>query len=155
VEPAWGLAPLFSVADDFNDKRKDPSIWCRKDDAGHAGVLTERRHRLEYTVDRPTRRWDYAGWPLVSGTPYDITWATNATAAPVDHVALSWSRDGGRSWMPIDTSADPGDDGSFTWTPSVAVQKTSCKVRLMLRDGAGKNLGADTSNGVFTIDPAP
>jgi hypothetical protein len=90
---------------------------------------------------------------LTSGTTYTITWQKNGTKNPVDKIKLSYSKDGAGSWFPI-TSLQ-GEAARFDWpVPPVKVIKTNCKVRVVLKDGNGKNAGSDVSDGYFTIQPA-
>jgi hypothetical protein len=68
-------------------------------------------------------------------------------------VQLSYTKDG-KTWIPITTLS--GNPGSYTWTvPAVPADKTKCKVKLVLKDAAGNNLGSDISDNFFTISPAP
>ena len=94
--------------------------------------------------------------PLTSGGEHTITWATNATKTPVDHIVLSYTLNNGRRWMRIDTAADSVDDGSFIWNvPNVPNQKNNCKVKIVLKDASGNTVGSDVSDGVFTIQTSP
>jgi hypothetical protein len=91
---------------------------------------------------------------MTSGGQHTITWKTNTTAAPVDHIVLSYTLNNGLTWKKIDTTADSGDDGSFLWNvPNVATQKDNCKVKIVLKDSSGNTVGSDLSDGVFTIQP--
>ena len=73
----------------------------------------------------------------------------------VDHVELFYRLGSKLEWKPINTGADPSDDGSFLWTvPKVASEKKNCKVKIVLKNASGKTLGSDVSDGVFTIRPA-
>jgi hypothetical protein len=94
--------------------------------------------------------------PITSGGQHTITWKTNTTIAPVDHIVLSYTLNDGLTWKTIDTTADSVDDGSFVWNvPDVSNQKNNCKVKIVLKDASGKTVGSDVSDGVFTIQLAP
>ncbi len=81
-----------------------------------------------------------------------ITWYTNATRNPVDHVKLFYSKDGGVTWNLI-TTLD-GNPESYVWeVPSVLKIRARCKVRAVLKDGDRNSVGADASDDYFTIQP--
>jgi len=84
-----------------------------------------------------------------------ITWVTNPNVANVDHIVLSYTLNNGLIWKKIDTTSDPSDDGSFTWTtvPVLGQTKTKCKVMIVLKNAAGKTLGSDVSDAPFSIGP--
>ena len=88
---------------------------------------------------------------LTSGDSYQITWKTNALLRAVAKVVLSYTSDGGTTWVPITTLA--GNPKSYGWTPAVSTKKTHCKVRVILKDARGKTLASDASNAIFTITP--
>jgi hypothetical protein len=89
---------------------------------------------------------------MTPGTNFDVTWVANRTIRPVASVNLSYSLDGGATWKKIDMSADPSNDGSFSWTiPPVTTDKTKCKVKILLKDSANNSVGSDMSDSVFTI----
>jgi len=92
---------------------------------------------------------------FASGEQPAITWTTSPHVTSVHHVVLSYTLNNGLDWRKIDTSADPSDDGSFIWTVTVVSKtKSSCKVKIVLKDAAGNTLGSDVSDAVFTINPA-
>ncbi|OGW56065.1 MAG: hypothetical protein A2Y81_00915 [Nitrospirae bacterium RBG_13_43_8] len=95
---------------------------------------------------------------LVSGHTSQIKWTANATKNPVAKVDLSYTKDGGATWLPIVSLTDSAytDVGShsFDWKPKAAQEKTSCKVKVELKDRSENILAEDTSNGYFTIRPA-
>jgi hypothetical protein len=94
--------------------------------------------------------------PLTSGGQHTVTWTTNATKAPVDHIVLSYTLNNGRTWKRIDTTADSADDGSVIWNvPDVTSQKNNCRVKIVLKDISGNTVGSDASDGVFTIQLPP
>jgi hypothetical protein len=90
---------------------------------------------------------------LTSNTLHDIRWETGSTAASVASVELYYTRDGAVTWIKLPVTIQ-GNPGRYTWT--VPPKKgTQCKVKVVLKDGAGKTLGNDVSDGFFTIRPAP
>jgi hypothetical protein len=92
------------------------------------------------------------GEQLTSNVTHTITWTTNGTSIPVDHIVLSYTLNNGETWKTIDTSGDPLDDGSFDWpVPSVNGTKEKCKVKIVLKDAQGKTVGSDVSDEKFTI----
>jgi hypothetical protein len=83
-----------------------------------------------------------------------ITWQTNVTAAEVTTVKLSYTLNGGLTWNPIETLTV--NEGTYDWTlPTVKADKTKCKVKVVLKDGSGKTVGSDVSDGFFAIQPSP
>ncbi len=98
---------------------------------------------------------------FVPGDSPPIIWTTNKTKSDVAQVKLSYTKNGGTTWLPIATLTDPASiaEGSHTyetWTvPAVASPKTKCKVKVILKDASGKTVGKDVSDGYFTIQPAP
>ena len=94
------------------------------------------------------------GEQLTSNSTHTITWTTNGTSVPVNHIVLSYTPNNGQTWKTIDTSGDPLDDGSFDWpVPQVNGIKGKCKVKIMLKDDSGKTVGKDLSDETFTISP--
>jgi hypothetical protein len=91
---------------------------------------------------------------VTSGGTWPITWTTNGTTTLVDSVKLTYTLDNGLTWKPIMTL--PGDPQSHVWNvPTVKADKTKCKVKVVLRDGAGKTVGSDMSDYTFTITNGP
>jgi hypothetical protein len=92
------------------------------------------------------------GETLLSNTSYIITWTTNKTKRSVNRVKLSYTLNDGMTWKSITTLS--GNPGIFDWTlPTVRSLKTKCKVKVVLRDGSGDNVGSDVSDAYFTISP--
>jgi hypothetical protein len=92
------------------------------------------------------------GDPLISGTTHTITWGTNSTIRPAVSVKLYCTTNGGTTWKEIDPAVAKTDTGSYDWTvPAVTTPRTKCKVKVVLKDSAGKTVGSDTSDANFTI----
>jgi hypothetical protein len=95
------------------------------------------------------------GETLTSGDSLSITWTTNDTKNPVEKVILFYTKNGGVTWKPITTITD-SNPGSFDWTvPTVIKEKTTCKVKVILKDANDKIVGSDISDYYFVIQPAP
>jgi len=90
-----------------------------------------------------------------SGGLWEITWTTNTPKNPVSSVKLYYTLDNGLTWKPIITLTE--NTGSYSWqtVPTVARDKTKCGVRVVLKDGAEKVVGSDTSDSTFTITHGP
>lgn len=87
-----------------------------------------------------------------SGNPYAIQWVTRSTKGTVKKVKLSYTKDGGTTWIPIITLT--GNPESYEWTiPPVTAEKAKCKVRVVLKDSAGNTLGSDVGDDFFTLSP--
>ena len=83
---------------------------------------------------------------------YPITWVTNDTKNPVANTKLYYTMNGGTTWNLIATLS--GNPGSYTWyIPQVNVKKEKCKVKVVLKDAAGRTVGSDKSDRNFTITP--
>jgi hypothetical protein len=92
------------------------------------------------------------GETLKSGNTWTIKWVTNKTVRPVAKTVLKYTINGGTTWKAIKTLT--GNLGGYNWTvPSVLSTKTRCKIKVILKDASGVNVGADVSNKVFTIQP--
>ena len=90
---------------------------------------------------------------LTSGATHTITWTTNETKAEVTKVKLLYTKNGGDTWIKIDTLTG-GDPGTYEWlVPSVNKVKTECRVKVELKDAQGNIVGKATSDSYFTIEP--
>ncbi len=94
---------------------------------------------------------------MSSGATHEMTWITNETMALVTDVSLFYSTNGGLKWKKTYGTYVVGTNGgSASWSlPNVSKSKTKCKVKVVLRDGSGKKVGSDTSDGYFTISADP
>jgi hypothetical protein len=86
---------------------------------------------------------------LKSGNTSTIQWTTNITIRPVAKTVLKYTVDGS-TWNAIKTLT--GNPGSFNWKVPAA-SSTKCKVKVILKDASGANIGTDISNKFFTIQP--
>jgi hypothetical protein len=81
---------------------------------------------------------------------WPITWTTNGTKKDVASVKLTYTLDNGVTWKPI-TTIKGGDPEYYLWNNVPTVEKTKCKVKVVLRDATGKTVGSDISDSTFTI----
>ena len=89
-----------------------------------------------------------------SGDAITITWATHATKKPVARTFLYYTKDGGITWNLIRSLKGDPDPRSFEWiVPSVKKVKPSSKIKVVLKDANGNNLGSDASDSYFVISP--
>jgi hypothetical protein len=93
------------------------------------------------------------GDSVKSGAKQSITWTTNTTKRLVAKVKLSYTKDGGVTWIKIETRS--GDQGFYDewFVQKVENPKYKCKVRVELKDQNGIVLAKDASDGYFTILP--
>jgi len=103
------------------------------------------------------------GNKLYSEATEILTWRVNATKEEVASVKLSYTRNNGITWLPIETLRPPittpnsimgpvWPPTSYEWTvPPVPATKSKCKVKIVLKSAKGVTLGSDMSDGVFTI----
>jgi hypothetical protein len=111
-----------------------------------------------FTIEVLKLEYPNGGEPaFASGHDITITWTTHATIRPVTQVKLFYSLDKGVTWNPFLSQPVLGSDPESHTVQLPAVQKTksNCKVKVVLKDASGKNVGSDVSDGVFTIEPAP
>ena len=121
-------------------------------DANNIQVASDTSNRM-FTIEVVKLTSPNGGETLTSGTPYAVTWTTNATARAVTATALWYSMDGGSTWKLARQIA--GNPGVFQWTPpAVNGAQTQCRVKVVLKD-SNVILASDISNGVFTINNAP
>ncbi len=93
------------------------------------------------------------GEVYTSGEVQTITWDTNTTVASVDSVLLQYTKNGGTTWIDIDTVQ--GDPRTYDWTvPDVNAEKPESKVKIKLRKANGDVIGVDASDDYITIRPA-
>ncbi len=92
------------------------------------------------------------GETLKSGATSTVRWITHKTIRPVAKTVLKYTINGGTTCKTIKTLT--GNPESYNWTiPSVPSTKSKCKVKVILKDASGVNVGTDVSDKVFTIQP--
>jgi hypothetical protein len=94
------------------------------------------------------------GEVLRQGSAWSIGWKSFETIRPVAKTKLLYSTNGGTTYNLIKTfTGDPGATNvSYSWTvPNVS--STKCKVKVVLKNASGINVGVDVSDKVFTIQP--
>jgi hypothetical protein len=89
------------------------------------------------------------GETLTSGNTSTIQWTTYKTIRAVAKTVLKYTTNG-TTWKAIKTLT--GNPGSFNWKVPDA-SSTKCKVKVILKDEDGANIGTDISNNFFTIQP--
>jgi len=89
------------------------------------------------------------GGTLKPANTWTIRWVTNKTIRPVAKTVLKYTTDG-TNWKPIKTLT--GNPGNFNWKVPAA-SSTKCKVKVILKDTNGANVGTDVSDKFFTIQP--
>jgi Zn-dependent metalloprotease len=87
--------------------------------------------------------------PLTGEVDTDITWTTNITKVDVASVKLYYTINGGTTWKWI-FSYFGSNPGTHTWTVP-AINKTNCKVKVVLQDDKGNTIGSDVSDATFAI----
>jgi hypothetical protein len=89
------------------------------------------------------------GETLKTGSTWTIRWVSHETIRPVAKTVLKYTTDG-TAWKTIKTLT--GNPGIYSWTVP-PVSSTRCKVKVILKDANGVNVGSDVSDKVFTIQP--
>jgi hypothetical protein len=94
-----------------------------------------------------------AGDRVARGMPRTISWDTHITD-PVASVLIKYTLNGGKKWKKAgELNWNPG---AFTWdVPYVKREKRKCRVRIFLRNAAGRVIAADSSDGYFTVTTGP
>ena len=96
------------------------------------------------------------GGEVLQPGPFDIAWEIYETIRDVTKVQLSYTTNGGITWIPIPIGVPPQNYGpgsySESWTvPSV--DKNRCTVKVVLKDAQGATIGSDKSDSLFKIQP--
>jgi len=100
---------------------------------------------------------------LTLAPPYGINWRLNDVKKIIAKARIEISKDGGATWKKaVIAEGNPilnpveGQEYQLTWTvPDVGKTKTKAKVRVLLFDKAGNEIGRDQNDVPFTIYPAP
>ncbi len=87
---------------------------------------------------------------LKSGITWTVTWKTNETIRPISKVKLFYTTNGGNIWTLI--KAFKTNPDRYNWQVPYA-SSSSCKVKVVLQDSRGVNIGKDVSDRFFTIQP--
>ena len=118
-------------------------------DAGGADLGSDESDG-DFVVEVVRLKLPAAGAVFTSGRRARIAWKTNATRKPVTTATLTYSLNGGASWLPLATLS--GNPGFFFWRPpAVAHPRTRGVIRLVLRGSSGRQLGTDDSDYFFTL----
>jgi hypothetical protein len=122
-------------------------------------VVGSDRSAKPFTIEGVKLIQPNGGEVLRSGDPYSIQWEINGTKSAVTKVNLSYTTDGGVSYVLIESipTNDPGTRPwgmSRPWTPpTVKSEKTKCKVKVVLYGTKNIILGSDVSGNYFKILP--
>lgn len=126
---------LIGIEDYYNDKKMSEDISS-----------------APFKIDVVALTSPNGGDLVPSGGIWPITWTTNGTTDTVDSVKLTYTLDNGLTWKPIPKLS--GNPGTHLWdVPAPKVEKTKCKVKVVLKDVEGKVIGSDMSDTTFTITP--
>ena len=97
------------------------------------------------------------GISLNYGETYNITWTTHATSSPVETVVIQYTQNSAAvpvTWKRIASFRAGRYPGRYPWrVPDLARKKTKCRVKVVLKDAYGRNVGEDASDNNFTIKP--
>jgi len=89
------------------------------------------------------------------GIPFPITWKTGATKNVVAETQLFFTLNNGGTWKLI-TAPLPENPETYGWNvPLLKATKTKCRIKVVLKDVAGKTVASDTSDATFTINSSP
>jgi hypothetical protein len=135
---------------------KNTQLRCRVKVIGYdsKGVKAgEDRSDSTFTIQGVRVTSPTAGLSLTSGVTGTITWETIGTLGAVQDTLIYYSKNGGTSWSLIATV--PENLGSYSWSvPATSTAKSTCKVKVVLRDSKKIILTTDVSAGFFAIQPS-
>jgi glucose/arabinose dehydrogenase len=147
----WGLRP---VATGFKRRLlKDTSLAISTFGEGEDGSIyvtdyaTGVIHKIIETVTVLTPN---GGETIPAGTQRLIEWSKGPEITAVN---LHFSVNNGLTWRLIERNVQ---ENTFLWdVPVLGKTKTACRIRVTGLDGAGKQVGRDRSDKVFTIQRIP
>lgn len=146
-------SPEYSYID-WNKGADDDILWwyiVRSVDVN--GVEEQNTNAVPEPGDIPTislSRPD-GGEVFEAGTYENIEWTTEMGGAPIDHVNLGYSINGGLTWTTI--ASEIPDSGVYSWLVPDE-DSTECMVRAAVVDTQGLS-GVDISTHYFTIESLP
>ena len=118
-----------------------------QNDTGH--VLAERAVTANLPIVNVT--FPNGGESLTIGNNYTITWEANDLDGDELTYLVSYSRDGGKAWIPL---ADELNQTHYVWNTSTLIAGDKDLIKVIATDGI--NTGEDESNGTFTtLDLVP
>ena len=106
-----------------------------------------------FTIEAVTITSPTSADALSAGTPHTIIWTSFGPAATADSFKLLYTKNNGITWTEIHKPVPgEGNPGNYLWDsiPAVNVPKTNSRVKLILKDAAGKTIGRALSD-FFTI----
>ena len=87
----------------------------------------------------------------MSGDTTLLAWQANKTAADVAKVVFSYSLDNGATWKRRGETV-PAQDNALVWkVPGISGVTGRARIRVVLKDATGRNLGSDVSDSRLTI----
>ena len=86
---------------------------------------------------------------LWSGEYIEIQWQTFGLNATVAKTVVQYSTNGGQTWNNIKTEI--GNPGSVRWYIPSDINSPICRVRIIFKDSAGKNIAITETDAVFAI----
>lgn len=88
------------------------------------------------------------GGTCSKGLPFNVTWTTNGTKAPVSSSKVFYSFNGGSTWK---LASGTGTLSNFSWdVPSPAGMKNNARIKVVLKDSGGRKVGLAVSE-VFSV----
>lgn len=130
---------------------KKPKCFVKVVAKNTAGkVIGQDLSNRPFTIDVLKLVAPNGGETLKAQSRYLIRWRTYALTRPVAKVLLQYSINGGKRWKTFKTFMGK-NPGRFRWAVP-KVSSTNCKIRILLKDSNGKNIAADASDKVFTIE---
>jgi hypothetical protein len=154
AEGVTGTGYLWHVPDPRGDK-EETRVRVTGYDLFYKKVGRDRSNaKFDIKVVRVTS--PVGGEELISDDPtlFPITWDTYVTDRPVARVEVYFIKNGGTGGKRIGLIKDT-NPGLFSWKiPIVKQPKNRCRIKVVLKDAAGRKLGTDISPD-FTINPLP
>jgi PKD repeat protein len=120
-------------------------------DAGGKRIASDRSGET-FTVEVVGFTSLNGGQVLQSGEIRPVTWITHATVRPVAQTKILFSQNNGARWKLVERLS--GNPGIYHWTvPDVKKTRESGRLKLVLLDEKGVNLGKDETDGAFAVLP--
>lgn len=86
------------------------------------------------------------------GVAHMVNWSVSGDLSQIDNFMVSYSLDGGNTWL-NDIDAAAASDRSIAWTPPLVISPGATgRIRVLARDGSNKLIAQDFSDGIFTFE---
>jgi YVTN family beta-propeller protein len=149
----WAMSYPWTVPTPLSNKKN--TCYLRVKAYNGSTVVGSDTSDKPFTIEVVRLASPNGGEILTPDDSITIRWTTNSTKRTVGRVRLYYSKNRGIDWNSIAT-VKGNNPGIYDWkVPMVSTTKSNCKMKVVLTDSYGNSLGADTSDGLFTIVSNP